>query len=174
MDAFTVDEAIRRARLYEPLDVAWFEEPLPAEDLNGHIRLSAATSLPIAVGESLYNPSHFREYLQKDACSIVQADVARIGGVTPWLKTAHLAETFNMPVCPHFLMELHVGLCCAVPNARWVEYIPQLDTITHQDMKVEKGRAVPSDSPGLGIDWNWDAIDAQRVDGASHNVSQGQ
>ena len=62
-----VDEAIRRARLYEPFDLAWYEEPLPAEDLGGHIRLSASTSLPIAVGESIYSLSHFREYLQRDA-----------------------------------------------------------------------------------------------------------
>ena len=60
-----VDEAIRRARLYEPFDLAWYEEPLPAEDLGGHIRLSASTSLPIAVGESIYSLSHFREYLQR-------------------------------------------------------------------------------------------------------------
>src|SRR6185312_8285429 len=93
----TVDEAIRRARLYEPLDLAWYEEPLPAEDLGGHIRLSAGTTLPIAVGESIYSLAHFREYLQRDAASIVQVDVARIGGITPWLKTAHLAEAFNMP-----------------------------------------------------------------------------
>ena len=79
--AFTVGEAIRRARHYEPLDLAWFEEPLPAEDLGGHIRLAASTSLPIAVGESIYHPSHFREYLQRGACSIVQADVARWGPV---------------------------------------------------------------------------------------------
>ena len=69
----------------------------------------------------------------------MQVDVARIGGITPWLKVAHLAETFNVPVCPHFLMELHVALCCAVPNARWVEYIPQLDTLTQAGMRVETG-----------------------------------
>ena len=97
-----VDEAIRRARLYEPFDLAWYEEPLPAEDLGGHIRLSSATTLPIAVGESIYSLSHFREYLQRDACSVVQVDVARIGGITPWLKTAHLAEAFNVAVCPAF------------------------------------------------------------------------
>ncbi|MEO6300890.1 MAG: mandelate racemase/muconate lactonizing enzyme family protein, partial [Paracoccaceae bacterium] len=120
---FTVDEAIRRARCLTHLDIAWLEEPLPADDLSGHQRLSQSTTLPVAVGESLYSPQHFREYLQRGACSIVQVDVARIGGITPWLKVAHLAETFNVPVCPHFLMELHVSLCAAVPNARWVEYI---------------------------------------------------
>ena len=140
--AFTVDEAIRRARLYEAADIGWFEEPLPADDLDGHVRLSHATTIPIAVGESLYSLSHFREYLQRGACSIVQVDVARIGGITPWLKTAHLAETFNVAVCPHFLMELHVALCCAVPNARWLEYIPQLDDLTTEPMAIRDGHAV--------------------------------
>jgi L-alanine-DL-glutamate epimerase-like enolase superfamily enzyme len=161
--AFTVSEAIRRAHHFEPLDLAWFEEPLPAEDLDGHIRLSQSTSLPIAVGESIYHPSHFREYLQKGGCSIVQADVARIGGITPWLKVAHLAEAFNVEICPHFLMELHVSLTAAVPNARWVEWIPQLEPITTSRMTVENGYAIPPASPGLGIDWDWKAIEKARM-----------
>jgi L-alanine-DL-glutamate epimerase-like enolase superfamily enzyme len=166
----TVDQAIRRARLYEPLDVAWYEEPIPAEDLDGHVRLSAATTLPVAVGESIYSLQHFREYLQQRACSVIQVDVARIGGITPWLKTAHLAEAFDVSVCPHFLMELHVALTAAVPNGRWVEYIPQLDSLTTTGMRIEDGRAVPSDEPGLGIAWDWDAIDRQRVEGATRLV----
>jgi len=89
--AFAVDEAIRRARHYEALDIGWLEEPLPADDVEGHVRLSNATSLPIAVGESLYSHLHFRDYLQRGACSVVQVDVGRIGGITPWLKVAHLA-----------------------------------------------------------------------------------
>lgn len=156
--SFTVPEAIRRARAYEPYALGWLEEPLPAEDLSGHERLSMATTIPVAVGESIYHPSHFREYLQRGACSIVQADVARIGGITPWLKVAHLAETFNVPICPHFLMELHVSLCAAVPNAPWVEYIPQLTPVTRSGMTVRDGRAVPPDTPGLGIEWDEDAL----------------
>ena len=169
--AFAVDEAIRRARLYEEHDIGWLEEPLPADDLGGHVRLSASTSIPIAVGESLYSVLHFREYLQSRACSIVQVDAARIGGVTPWLKTAHLAESFNVAVCPHFLMELHVGLCAAVPNARWVEYIPQLETITKEGMRLESGFAIPSSEPGLGIAWDFDRLDRMHVDGTSHIVA---
>jgi len=156
--AFGVDEAIRRARLLEPLDIGWLEEPLPADDHDGHVRLSRSTSVPIAVGESLYSLGHFRDYLQRGGCSIVQVDVGRIGGITPWLKVAHLAEAFNIAVCPHFLMELHVALCCAVPNARWVEYIPQLDAITTEGMRIEHGRAIPSEAPGLGIAWDEDEI----------------
>lgn len=166
---FNVDEAIRRARAYEPLDIGWFEEPLTAEDISGHTRLVQSTSIPIAVGESLYSAMHFREYLERHACSIVQVDVGRIGGITPWLKVAHLAETFNIAVCPHFLMELHVGLCAAVPNARWVEYIPQLDELTGEKMTIRDGHAIPSSRPGLGIDWDFDAIAAMTVDG-SHSI----
>ncbi|MDP1730215.1 MAG: mandelate racemase/muconate lactonizing enzyme family protein [Devosia sp.] len=164
--AFNVDEAIRRARAYEPLDIGWFEEPLTADDIEGHVRLLAHTSIPIAVGESLYSHLHFREYLERHACSIVQVDVGRVGGITPWLKVAHMAEAFNIAVCPHFLMELHISLCAAVPNARWVEYIPQLDEITTKQMTIGGGKAIPSDAPGLGIAWDFDAIARQTVDGS--------
>ena len=156
--AFTQDEAIRRARHFEPIDIAWFEEPLPAEDLGGHIELNRSTSIPIAVGESMYHPAHFREYMQRRACNIVQVDVARIGGITPWLKTAHTAETFNLPVCPHFLMELHVSLCCAVPNSRWLEYIPQLDELTNSRLQIIDGMAQAPNTPGIGIEWDLEKV----------------
>ncbi|WP_417581027.1 mandelate racemase/muconate lactonizing enzyme family protein [Pelagibacterium sp.] len=169
--AFTVDEAIRRARAYEVLDIGWLEEPLPADDIAGHTRLVGHTSIPVAIGESIYSHLHFREYLERHACSIVQVDVGRIGGITPWLKVAHLAECFNVTVAPHFLMELHVSLCAAVPNARWVEYIPQLDSITSQGMTIHDGKAVPSDAPGLGIAWDFDAIEGLTVDGSRSSVS---
>lgn len=165
--AFAVDEAIRRARAYEGLDIGWLEEPLPADDIAGHKRLVEHTSIPIAVGESLYSHLHFREYLEQHAASVVQVDVGRIGGITPWLKVAHLAECFNTPVCPHFLMELHVALCAAVPNARWVEYIPQLDELTTEGMRIEGGYAVPSAEPGLGIAWDFDAISRMAVEGSA-------
>jgi L-alanine-DL-glutamate epimerase-like enolase superfamily enzyme len=154
----SLSEAIRRARHLEALDIAWFEEPMPGDDVAAHAELARSTSVPIAVGESLYSISQFKDYLQAGACSIVQVDVARIGGITPWLKVAHMAEAFNVSVCPHFLMELHVALCCAVPNSRWVEYIPQLDTITRIQLSIREGRAFASSEPGLGIDWDWDAI----------------
>lgn len=161
--SMTYAEAKRRARLYEPFDLYWFEEPLPAEDISGHALLAASTSLPIAVGESLYTPSHFREYLASGACGIVQVDVARIGGITPWLKTAHLAETFNVKVAPHFLMELHVSLAAAVPNALYVEHIPQLSRVTTHGIEIVNGHAVAPAAPGIGIAWDRDAIDRLRV-----------
>lgn len=160
---FTLSEAIRRAPMLEEHGIGWFEEPLAADDINAHLELSRRTSVPIAVGESLYSASQFKDYLQIGAASIVQVDVARIGGITPWLKVAHLAEAFNVMVCPHFLMEIHVSLVCAVPNAKWLEYIPQLDSITGAKMKIENGLAFPPDVAGLGIEWDWEAINAKSL-----------
>ena len=162
--SLTYPEAKRRARLFEDIDPFWFEEPLPAEDIGGHARLAASTSVPIAVGESLYSPSHFREYLTSGGAGIVQPDVARIGGITPWLKTAHLAETFNVKVAPHFLMELHVSLAAAIPNALYVEYIPQLRAITTAELVIVDGYAIAPSEPGIGIAWDREAIARQRVD----------
>ena len=170
---FTVDEAIRRAERLRDLDLGWIEEPLPADDIDGHVRLNQSTSTPIAIGESLYSIRHFREYMQKGACSIVQVDAGRIGGITPWLKVAHAAEAFDMPVCPHFLMELHVSLTCAVQNGKYVEYIPQLDDITTSRLKIENGMALAPMTAGLGIDWDWDAIRARSIGEFEHEIRKG-
>jgi L-alanine-DL-glutamate epimerase-like enolase superfamily enzyme len=161
--SLTASEALRRARLLEPYDPYWLEEPLPAEDVAGHEQLAAGTTIPLAVGESMYAIGQFAEYLRRGAAGIVQVDVARIGGITPWLKVAHLAEAANVPVCPHFLMELHVSLCCAVPNSRYLEHIPQLRAITRDEIGVADGCALAPLSPGLGIAWDRDAIDDRRV-----------
>ncbi|MCO6007984.1 mandelate racemase/muconate lactonizing enzyme family protein [Actinoallomurus purpureus] len=161
--SMTRAEARRRAAAFEPIGLAWFEEPLPADDVEGHVALARTTPIPIAVGESLYSPAHFRDYLARGAASIIQVDVARIGGITPWLKVAHLAETFNVDVCPHFLMELHVSLVAAVPNGRYVEHIPQLRAITHGELRIENGHAIAPDTPGLGIAWDRDAMADRRT-----------
>jgi L-alanine-DL-glutamate epimerase-like enolase superfamily enzyme len=161
--SMTAAEARRRAAAFEPLGLAWFEEPLPADDVAGHVALARSTSIPIAVGESMYSAAQFREYLARGAASIIQVDVARVGGITPWLKVAHLAEAFNVHVCPHFLMELHVSLVAAIPNGRYVEHIPQLRAITTGEMTVVDGHAVAPDTPGLGIDWDRDAIADRRT-----------
>jgi L-alanine-DL-glutamate epimerase-like enolase superfamily enzyme len=164
--AFTLSEALRRAGALQDLRLAWLEEPMPADDVAGHAALSRQAATPIAVGESLYSSGQFADYLRAGACHIVQVDAARVGGVTPWLKVAHMAEGHNLSVCPHFLMELHVSLSCATQNAAWVEYIPQLDPITTSRMSIIDGRAQPPSAPGLGIEWDWESIKANSLGAA--------
>ncbi len=170
--AFQYHEALLRSHMLADVGITWFEEPMPADDLTGHARLSAASRVPIAVGESLYSPGQFADYLRAGACSIVQVDVARVGGITLWPKVAHMAEAMNIAVCPHFLMELHVSLVCAIPNSWMLEYIPQLDRIAHSRLDIQNGLAHPPATPGLGIDWDHQAIMAQTIAG-SHSDHRG-
>lgn len=168
--SFTLPEARRRADMLGEFDIGWFEEPMPADDVGAHVQLTASSPVPIAVGESMYSLSQFKDYLAMGGCTIVQADVARVGGITPWLKIAHLAEAFNVPICPHFLMELHVSLTCAVPNAPMLEYIPQLDEITTSRLDIRNGTAHAPNAAGLGIAWDWDAINVRAISGLSATI----
>lgn len=163
---FTLHQAMLRSDMLARHGIGWFEEPMPADDVGAHAQLARHSRVPIAVGESLYSVSQFKDYFIQGAASICQVDAARIGGITPWLKVAHMAEAHNIAVCPHFLMELHVSLICAVPNSWMLEYIPQLDAITASRLDLRQGRAHPPETPGLGIDWDWDAIRAQTVAGS--------
>ena len=168
--SMTGPEAARRLPLLESLNIGWFEEPLPSDDIAGHARLARQSRVPIAVGESLYSPGQFADYIAAGACGIVQADVARVGGITPWLKVAHLAEAHNLSICPHFLMEIHVSLVCAVPNAPWLEYIPQLDDIA-APMARDGGFALAPTAPGIGIDWDEAALKARMSEGSQFEVT---
>ncbi len=170
--AFDLAEALRRADMLADYGVHWFEEPMPADNVGAHAELARRSRVPIAVGESMYSLSQFKDYLQQGAASIIQADVARIGGITPWLKAAHLAEGFGVTICPHFLMELHVSLVCAVPNAPVLEYIPQLDAITTSRLDICDGIARPPGAPGIGIEWNWDVIRGCIVPGTQFTLSE--
>jgi L-alanine-DL-glutamate epimerase-like enolase superfamily enzyme len=153
-ECFTHAEAVRRARSWEEFDLFWFEEPLPIDDIAGHAQLKAHTSIPIAAGENLHTRGQFRDYIAANAVSIAQPDACRCGGITEWLKIAHLAETHHLPVSPHFVMELHLPLVAAIPNGLWVEYIPAMNNILSAPLKLEDGHFIPSQEPGLGIPWD--------------------
>lgn len=161
--AFDLAEATRRARAFTPANIAWFEEPMPADHLTAHARLQAAVDVPIAIGESLYSVGQFGDYVLQDAARVIQVDVARVGGITPWLKVAHLAESTGLVVCPHFLMELHVSLAGATRSMQYVEHIPQLSGVMTHKQRLEDGIVYASDEPGIGISWDRDAVDNLRV-----------
>lgn len=161
--AFDLAEALRRARALEPARLAWFEEPMPADLVTAHARLQSLTDTPIAIGESLYSVGQFGEYVQQGAATVIQVDVARVGGITPWLKVAHTAEAAGLAVCPHFLMELHVSLAGGSSALRFVEHIPQLRGVMTESLRLEDGILFASDEPGIGIGWDQDALDDLRV-----------
>jgi L-alanine-DL-glutamate epimerase-like enolase superfamily enzyme len=70
-------------------------------------------------------------------------------------------------------MELHVSLACAVPNGKYVEFIPQLDGLTTSRLSIDNGCAVAPTTPGIGVDWDFDAVKAKRIPEADQIIVEG-
>jgi L-alanine-DL-glutamate epimerase-like enolase superfamily enzyme len=153
--AWDLGEAVRRCKAFEPHDIGWMEEPLNTSDVNDHATLRRKTSVPIALGESLYTIEDFRRFLLADAIDIVQADIARVGGFSPWLKIANLAAAWNRPVAPHYLVELSVHALCAVDNGLVLENVRGGSLfelgLASRPVSIEGGLARPERSAGHGV-----------------------
>lgn len=160
---FTVAEAIRRGKRFEELGIAWFEEPIRADNVSGHAELRQAISIPIATGESLYTRFDFKNYIQQGAVDIVQADVGRVGGFTEWKRIADMALAWDLPVAPHYLMELHIHAAAAVPNGMYVEYIPTLNSVLAEPLQVKDGKVRVPQRPGHGILFDMDRLQRYAV-----------
>jgi L-alanine-DL-glutamate epimerase-like enolase superfamily enzyme len=164
---WTIEEAVRRAHALERYEPTWLEEPLTPEDVSGHARLRMATSIPIAVGESLYTAPQFLEYLRAGAVDVIQPDIARVGGYTPWKKIAALAEAWNVSVAPHFLAELSLHALCAVPNGLILENVTggsfyELG-LTDRPLEMREGEFVASDVYGHGLNLDPKVIERWQV-----------
>ena len=132
-------------------ELSWLEEPLHPDDVEGHRQLRERSSIPIALGEHVYTTHAFRDFVAARAVDIVQVDVCRIGGITPWLEVAALAHTYGLRVCPHAgdLMQVHQHLVRAIPNSWFLEVIPLWDEgpFVHQ-VQLEDGRCRAPLEPG--------------------------
>ena len=148
----------------EEIGADWFEEPISCEDVDGHARLAEKLEIAIALGETLFTREEFLRYLQRGAVDVAQPDVTRLGGLTPWLKVATLAEHHQKPVAPHLLPEIAVHLACGLPQVRMVEYMPWLYPAFVDPPAIVEGRIVPPKRPGLGLEVRHDAVEKYRVD----------
>lgn len=159
-----VVQAERAIHAYERVRLAWVEEPLLSDDIAGHAALRRRVSQQLAIGENVYTAYQFNEYLRQDACDIVQADVVRVGGITPWLEIASLANVWGRPMAPHFMVELSGQLLCCIPNGMVLEDVEGGSFrdlgILSEDVGVERGRFTPPVRPGHGI-----VLDRSRLEG---------
>jgi L-alanine-DL-glutamate epimerase-like enolase superfamily enzyme len=150
--------ALVAGREFQRLGCAWFEEPMTCEDPAGHARLADALDIPIALGETLQSRFEIQDYLVHDAVDIVQPDLTRVGGMTEWLKIAQFAEGRHRPVWPHLMMEASIQLACGLNCVGAIEYMPWLTAAFVNPPAIRGGRMSPPDKPGLGLEFNSDAI----------------
>lgn len=167
----TAKEVIQFAELIEPYKLAWIEDPLPSRDVEGHRRITEAVRVPVAAGENWYLWDGFREWIEKRAVDILHPDLLTSGGMMETKRIADYGERYGIPTALHcagspigFMANVH---CAAAINSFmavehhgldlpfWESLVTGLDPNYMADGYVK----VP-ELPGLGVDLNYEAIEA--------------
>jgi L-alanine-DL-glutamate epimerase-like enolase superfamily enzyme len=154
---WNLETAIRAAEAMARFDVAWLEEPLRADDLAAHVELRRHSPVPLALGENLHSWYRFRDFLDAGAVDVVQPNIVRVGGVTPFLRIAELARDRGVRLAPHLLPELSAQLAFTLPEAPWVEDVEdagfgQLGALAEPSgVEIAAGWASGGPARGLGI-----------------------
>jgi L-alanine-DL-glutamate epimerase-like enolase superfamily enzyme len=160
---WSVDGAIRAARALAPYDLTWLEEPTIPDDPAGHARIVREGGLPIAAGENLRSLWEFKQYIADGAVTYPEPDVTNCGGVTPFMKIAHLAEAFNLPVTSHGAHDVTVHLLAACPNRSYLEaHGFGLERYIAEPLRIEAGFALAPDRPGHGVAFDWKSMETIR------------
>ena len=155
------------ARMLADYDIVWFEEPLPPDDIEGHIELTRQSPVPIAGGEVLTRRQSFQPWLERRAVDIIQPDVTKNGGLSESRRIAWLAFDHNVQMVSHgwntaIGLAADLQLAAAMPVARYVEYLTPCAYL--EDLTVERfvidddGCLEIPDRPGLGVELDRDRL----------------
>ena len=147
-------QAIRLGRLLEEFQLTWFEEPLPAWDLDGLARVAAALDTPIASGETEYTRYGFRRMLELRSADILMPDLQRVGGVSEFMRVGHMAESHDVAVSSHLFPETSIQVLGALSNASYLEYMPWFSQLYVEALEFKDGKAVVPERPGWGFTFN--------------------
>ncbi|HEY7468455.1 MAG TPA: mandelate racemase/muconate lactonizing enzyme family protein [Acidimicrobiia bacterium] len=156
---FTVAEALERASMLADYGVAWIEEPVLSDSTDDLAAVAEVSPVPVAAGENVYFRWGFREICTRRAAAYLQPDVGRCGGITEFVKVAHLADAHNLALSSHLWHELSISLVGASPSGFMVEYAmlisPEAFT---RPFEVVEGRIAVPDVPGHGVELSAEAL----------------
>jgi L-alanine-DL-glutamate epimerase-like enolase superfamily enzyme len=166
---YTREEAIKVGRLLQDLNYVAYEDPIPTDDIDGLVELCRSLDIPIHIGEFIFSPYNFAEYIRRGAVDVVRFIVDNVGGITGGMKIARLAECFGMECAPHnwgeaFDHAVHFHCELAMPNNKWFEMtVPQGSSdrpYIKDHFRVAKDGCVHAPvKPGLGCEIDRDVLD---------------
>ncbi len=159
----TVDRAIRLGRRLEEFNLAWFEEPVPCYDHEGEARIAAALDMPLASGETVYGRYEFRRMLELRSADILMPDLERVGGVSEFVKVAHMAQAYDVPVSSHLFSEMSLQILGALSNALYLEHMPWFAPLYNEAIEITDGMALVPERPGWGFTFAMKAVERYRV-----------
>ena len=163
-----LDRATTAMGVLEAYRPRWIEEPLRADDLAGHAELRRRIATPVAMGENLHTVYRFRDALDVGACDVVQPNVVRVGGVTPFLQIAALADERGAELHPHLLPEISGQLALALERPCLVEDVEDASLTGlgllagPSPVVIRDGALTTTGAPGLGLDFGSDLVGAAR------------
>jgi mandelate racemase len=156
-------EALQRCHRIDDLGLAWIEEPIVYDNLDGLAQLAAELKTPIQIGENFYGPRELHKALQKKACDLVMPDFMRIGGVTGWVRAAAIAAAAGVPMSTHLYPEVAAHVMRVTETAHWLEWQDWADPILQKPYDIKDGLLHIPDVPGVGLEWDEDAVAANQV-----------
>lgn len=164
---WSVREAQRFARKAEDLDLAWFEEPVSPDNIQGQAEVRASTDIPIAAGESEQTRFGFRDLIAARAVDICQPDPAISGGLTEAQRISALAAAHGLTVAPHLwgsavLFAAGLHLAVATPCVTILEFSrgenPLLTDLVEEEFDLREGYVLAPERPGLGVTLRRDVV----------------
>ena len=157
-------EALQRCHMLDDFGLTWIEEPIVYDNMDGYAQLAAELKTPIQIGENFYGPRDLHAALQRKACDFVMPDFMRIGGVTGWLRAAAIAGAAGVPMSTHLYPEVAAHVMRVTETAHWLEWQDWADPILQKPYDVKDGLLHIPDAPGVGLEWNEEAVAANLVD----------
>ncbi len=164
---YSVPEARQFCRGVEDCNLYWFEEPLSPDNKQGTAEVRAATSIPIAAGESEYTSFDVRDLIAVRAIDVVQPDAAIIGGISEAVRVSHLASVYQLELAPHcwgsaFSFMAGVNVAFASQAATIIEFSlggnPMMYELVQEKIEAKEGMIAAPQRPGLGLTLNWDFV----------------
>jgi mandelate racemase len=159
----TLAEALQRCHMIDDHGLAWIEEPIVYDNLDGYVRLAAELKTPLQIGENFYGPREMHKALQRGACDLVMPDFMRIGGVTGWMRAAAIAGSAGIPMSTHLYPEVAAHVMRVTETAHWLEWQDWTDPLLQQPYAIKDGHLHIPDVPGVGIEWNEDVVEAHQI-----------
>lgn len=166
--ALSVKEALRFADIFAAeADVAWFEEPVSSDDLDGlaQVRAAAPPCMDIAAGEYAFNTDDVRHMLARRAVDVQQVDASRCLGVTGFLQTGVLCDAHHIDLSGHCAPALHLHCACSVPRLRHLEWFHdhvRIEQMLFDGAPVAKNGAIRPDLSRAGLGLDFKQQDAER------------
>ena len=154
----TTNEAIQRGRMLDDEGLYWIEEPIRHDHYAGYAQLCAELQTPVQTGENLLNTGELVKAIQAQSLDYVMPDVQRIGGVSGWLRAAAITHAHGIETSSHLFPEFSAHLLAVTPTCHYLEYMDWANPLVTEPLQIRDGHALIPERPGVGLEWNEDAV----------------